>query len=85
LKIGTTSGSSDVYVGTVISVDSDSSGAVVGFTANGSSNDFINLNGTTTGGVAGTWIQIVAVAADKYMVTGNVIGSGIVATPFADS
>jgi hypothetical protein len=43
------------------------------------------LNGTTTGGVAGTWIQIVAIAADKYMVTGNVIGSGIVATPFADS
>ena len=85
LKIGTTSGSGDLYVGTVISVDSDSSGAVVGFTANGSSNDFINLNGTTTGGVAGTWIQIVAVAADKYMVSGNVIGSGTVATPFADS
>ena len=85
LKIGTTSGSSDVYVGTVISVDSDSSGAVVGFTANGSSNDFINLNGTTTGGVAGTWIQIFAIAANKYMVTGNVIGSGTVATPFADS
>jgi hypothetical protein len=74
-----------VYIGTVISVDSDTSGAVVGFSANGSSNDFINLNGGTTGGVAGTWIQIVAVAADKYMVTGVVIGSGIVATPFADS
>jgi hypothetical protein len=85
LKIGTTSGSSDLYVGAVISIDSDTSGAVVGFSANGSSNDFINLNGTTTGGVAGTWIQIVAIAADKYMVTGNVIGSGTVATPFADS
>ena len=85
LKIGTTSGSSDLYVGAVMSIDSDTSGAVVAFSANGSSNDFINLNGTTTGGVAGTWIQIVAIAADKYMVTGNVIGSGIVATPFADS
>jgi hypothetical protein len=85
LKIGTTSGSSDLYVGAVISIDSDSSGAVVAFSANGSSNDFINLNGTTTGGVAGTWIQIVAVAADKYRVTGNVIGSSTVATPFADS
>ena len=85
LKIGTTSGSGDLYVGAVISIDSDTSGAVVGFSANGSSNDFINLNGTTTGGVAGTWIQIVAIAADKYMVTGNVIGSGTVATPFADS
>jgi hypothetical protein len=85
LKIGVTSGSGDLFVGTVISVDSDSSGAVVGFSANGSSNDFINLNGTTTGGVAGTWIQIFAIAADKYMVNGVVIGSGTVATPFADS
>ena len=85
LKIGTTSGSSDLYVGTLLSVDSDSSGAMVGFTANGSSNDFINLNGTTTGGVAGTWIQIFAIAANKYMVTGVVVGSSTVATPFADS
>lgn len=85
LKIGTTSGSSDIYIGTLLSVDSDTSGAMVGFTANGTSNDFINLNGTTTGGVAGTWIQIVAIAANKYMVTGVVVGSSTVATPFADS
>ena len=82
LKIGTDT--TDKFVGSVISVDTDSSGAVVGFTA-ASSNDFINLNGTTTGGVAGTWIQIVAIAANKYMVTGSVLGSGVVATPFADS
>ena len=82
LKIGTNG--TNKFVGSVISVDTDSSDAVVGFTA-GATNDFINLNGTTTGGVAGTWIQIVAVAADKYMVTGNVIGSSTVATPFADS
>ena len=82
LKIGTNG--TDKYVGSVISVDTDSSDAVVGFTA-GATNDFINLNGTTTGGVAGTWVQIVAIAADKYMVSGNVIGSGTVATPFADS
>ena len=85
LKIGVTAASGDLYVGAVMSIDSDTSGAVVAFSANGSSNDFINLNGTTTGGVAGTWVQIVAIAADKYMVTGNVIGSGTVATPFADS
>ena len=82
LKIGTNG--TDKYVGSVISVDTDSSDAVVGFTA-GATNDFINLNGTTTGGVAGTWVQIVAIAANKYMVTGNVLGSGAVATPFADS
>lgn len=82
LKIGTDG--TDKFVGSVLSIDTDTSGAAVGFTA-GATNDFINFNGTTTGGVAGTWVQIVAVAANKYMVTGTVNGSGTVATPFADS
>jgi hypothetical protein len=82
LKIGTNG--TDKFVGSLLSVDTDSSGAVVGFTA-GASNDFINLNGGTTGGVAGTWIQIVAIAANKYMVNGMLNGTGTVATPFADS
>jgi len=85
LKIGTTSGSSDLFIGTLLMVDTDSSGATVGFTANGSSNDFINLNGGTTGGVAGSYIQIVAIAANKYVVSGVLNGTGTVATPFADS
>jgi len=82
VKIGTNG--TDKFVGSLLSVDTDTSGAMVGFTA-GASNDFINLNGTTTGGVAGTWIQIVALAANKYMVTGVILGTGTVATPFADS
>lgn len=82
LKIGTDG--TDKFVGAVLSIDTDTSGAAVGFTA-GATNDFINFNGTTTGGVAGTWVQIVAVAANKYMVTGTVLGTGTVATPFADS
>jgi hypothetical protein len=77
--------STNLFIGSLISVDTDTSGAVVGFTANGTTNDFINLNGTTTGGVAGTCIQIVAIAANKYMVSGQLLGSGSVATPFADS
>ena len=82
LKIGTNG--TDKYVGSVLSIDTDTSGAAVGFTA-GASDDFINFNGGTTGGVAGTWVQIVAVAANKYMVTGTVNGSSTVATPFATS
>lgn len=85
LKIGTTSGSSDLFVGTIFGVDTDSSNALVAYTANGSSNDFINFNGTTTGGVAGTWVQIFALAANKYVVNGVALGSSTVATPFADS
>ena len=82
LKIGTNG--TNKFVGTLLSVDTDSSDAVVGFTA-GATNDFINLNGTTTGGVAGSWIEIFAIAANKYMVTGVILGTGTVATPFADA
>ena len=82
LKIGT--GGTDRFVGYVLSIDSDSTDATRGFGA-GANDDFINFNGTTTGGVAGTWVQIVAIAALKYMVTGVAVGSGTVATPFATS
>jgi hypothetical protein len=82
LKIGTDG--TDKFVGTLLMVDTDSSGATVGYTA-ASSNDFINLNGTTTGGVAGSFVQIFAIAANKYVVTGVLNGSGTVATPFADA
>ena len=82
LKIGTDG--TDRFVGYVLSIDSDTSDATRGFGA-GATNDFINFNGTTTGGGAGTWVQIFAIAALKYMVTGVAVGSGTVATPFADS
>ena len=82
LKIGTNG--TDKFVGTIFGVDTDSSNALVAYTA-GSTNDFINFNGTTTGGVAGTWVQIVAIAANKYVVNGIALGSGTVATPFADA
>jgi hypothetical protein len=82
LKIGTDG--TDKYVGSVLSIDTDSSGAAVGFVS-GATDDFINFNGTTTGGVAGTFVQIYAITSLKYMVTGTVLGSGTVATPFATS
>ncbi len=83
LKIGTDG--TDKYVGSITMNDVDADGAaLVGFFA-AAANDFINLNGTTTGGVAGSWIQIVAIAANKYMVNGTVLGTGTVATPFANS
>lgn len=82
LKIGTDG--TDKFVGYVLSIDSDSTDATRGFGA-AAANDFINFNGSTTGGVAGTWVQIVAMAALKYLVTGVAVGTGVVATPFANS
>ena len=74
----------DKFVGSLMMVDTDSSGAVSGY-APSASNDVINLNGTTTGGIAGSWVEITAVDANKYFVTGILLGSGSVATPFADA
>lgn len=74
----------DKFVGSVMMVDTDSSGAMFGY-APAAANDVINLNGTTTGGIAGSWVEITAVAANKYFVTGILLGSGSVATPFADA
>jgi len=74
----------DKFVGSLLVVDTDSSGAVLGF-APASSNDVINLDGSTTGGAVGSQITVTVVAANKYMVSGVLIGSGSVATPFADA
>ncbi len=74
----------DKFVGSVLMVDTDSSGAVTGY-APGASNDVITLNGTTTGGIAGSTITVSVLAANKYMVSGVLLGSGSVATPFADA
>lgn len=49
------------------------------------SNDVINFNGTTTGGIAGTLLTVTALTALKWLVQGTVIGSGVLATPFADA
>ncbi len=84
MKIATTAASGDYFIGTLFGVDTDSSDALVAYNALAADTfDFINLNGSTTGGVAGTFIEIVAVAANSYMVTGTVNGSGTVATPFS--
>jgi hypothetical protein len=74
----------DKYTGSILMVDTDTSGAMAGFVP-AATNDAINLNGGTTGGVAGSYIQITALSSAKYMVQGVILGTGTVATPFADS
>lgn len=74
----------DKFVGSLLMVDTDTAGAATGY-APAASNDVINLNGTTTGGIAGSWVKITALKSLKYLVEGVVLGSGVVATPFADA
>lgn len=82
--VSITTNGTDKFVGSVLLVATDAAGATTGY-APAASNDFVKLNGTTTGGAAGSWVQVTVLAANKYYVTGVLLGSGTVATPFADS
>ena len=72
----------DKFVGSILMVGD--AAAVTGYVP-AAANDVINLNGTTTGGAVGSVVTVTVVAANKYMVTGTLLGSGSVATPFADA
>ena len=50
-----------------------------------SSNDVISMNGGTQGGDKFSYLEITALADNEYLVQGVLIGSGTIATPFADS
>jgi hypothetical protein len=54
------------------------------FASNGSSNDYINLDGDTKGRLAGGTIRIVC-DGTNWLIDGRLSGSGTLATPFADS
>ena len=45
--------------------------------------DTITMNGSTTGGLAGSIITVRDVAVGDYIVTANLVGSGTPATPFS--
>jgi hypothetical protein len=45
----------------------------------------LRMNGSTQGGVAGSIVRITAIASAKYAVEGMFLGSGTIATPFADA
>lgn len=87
--IGTTASDLDIktdgtdkFVGSVmVAVDN---GAKKSFVP-AATNDVISMNGTTTGGIANSYVEVTALATAEYMVQGVLIGSGTVATPFADS
>lgn len=73
----------DKFVGAaIVAVDDGSKKAFVP----AASNDVMTLNGTTTGGIVGSVIQVTAIDSATYLVHDSLlIGSGTIATPFADA
>ena len=45
--------------------------------------DTITMNGTTTGGLVGSYVQVTDIAANEYLVSAALVGSGTPATPFS--
>ena len=81
VTITATDQTGDFYQGTlaVHQVDADD-----GFAANGSSNNIITMNATTTGGLLGSEVNMRAMWGVGWLVWGNVFGTnGTAATPFS--
>ena len=75
----------EFLLGGLMNIDTDTSNAVAAWTADGSTNLSISMNGTTTGGLKGTWIRVTALNATQWGVQGIIQGNGTVATPVANS
>jgi len=76
---------SQYLVGSMLVIDTDTTDTVNGFAANGTSIRSVNLNGTTKGGIVGSYVTVTALNSTMWTVSGVVIGSGSIVTPFATS
>jgi hypothetical protein len=45
--------------------------------------DTLTMNGTTTGGLVGSYVEVIDIAAGEYLVNAALVGSGTAATPFS--
>ena len=77
-----TDGTDKFYGAVYTGIDSEETGET--FVA-AATNDVMTFNGTTTGGIVGSWVEVTAIASAKYFVRGSLIGSGTIVTPFADA
>lgn len=69
----------DVMMGTV-DVASDIAGVTCPTT---STSDTITMNGSTTGGILGSWVEFEDIASGKWAVKGGLVSSSAEATPFS--
>jgi len=51
--------------------------------AAGGTDDTISMNGTTGGGIVGSWLTLEDVKANLWAVRGQLVGSGTITTPFS--
>lgn len=83
-KLSTATQGTEFFDGTYSSLQ-DAAVASAVFTGDGSTHDNFSMNGSTTGGLVGTELMVVATSSNKWTVSGQVRGSGTEATSFATS
>lgn len=83
-----TAGTGDLLQGAVWMVDFDATynsatRDAVWLSPDGSDDLVMTMNGSTTGGKRGTWVEFIATSATQWFVHGVVGGDGVLATPFS--
>ena len=74
----------DIFIGSISNVDTDTSNAVIIWPADTTDgDDTITLNGNTKGGIAGDYFEIIDIATNTFFVKGLTQGTGTVETPFS--
>jgi len=73
----------DIMVGNIIANSTGDTPDLAQPWPTASDSDTITLNGTTTGGIAGDFVTLIDVAANKWSVQGVTSCSGTEATPFS--
>jgi len=75
--------SASVFIGGALQQVIAASGTSEGQVGDDASDVTISQNGSTTGGLEGTWISVLATSTTTWVATGISVGSGTLATPFA--
>ncbi len=73
----------DLFIGAVTMVDTDSSDTHTDQVPDVSDDDVMTLNGTTTGGLIGTCFELECIAEGRWWVNGVIRHTSNVANPFA--
>lgn len=80
-----TDSASTYLVGSVLSVDTDTGNGIAMFCTAGGTEVALTVNGTTTGGLAGSRYRVTSTSATSWLIEGVNYGSGTVDRPFANS
>jgi len=73
---------SDLLIGGIQIHSSSTLDKVTQFSPDGTDDDVMSMNGTTTGGEKGTYFTVTCIATNRWHVSGVLVGTGVFTNPF---